>query len=52
MLGEQGWQWLREQEMDLLPPPVRPGRLRWTWVVLVVVLAGLTTLVAVIGTRL
>lgn len=52
MLGEQGWQWLRDHEMDLLPMPVRPARLRWAWAALIVVLAGLATLIVVIGTRL
>lgn len=52
VLGEQGWTWLREGEMSLLPAAVRPGRLRWAWVVLAIVVAGLAVVAVLIGARL
>ena len=52
LLGEQGWQWLADKELSLLPPSVRPARLRWAWLALAVVLVGLAVLVVLIGARL
>jgi hypothetical protein len=52
LLGEQGWQWLVDKELSLLPSPARPSWLRWAWVALAVVLVGLAVLVVLIGARL
>jgi hypothetical protein len=52
LLGEQGWRWLRDGELSLLPRPARPSWLRWAWIALTVVLTGLAVLVLLIGTRL
>jgi hypothetical protein len=52
VLGEQGWRWLQDGEMSLLPALVRPSRLRWVWVVLAVVVAGLVVVAVLVGARL
>lgn len=52
VLGEQGWRWLHDGELSLLPPPVQPARVRWVWVALMVVLLGLTAVAVAIGARL
>ncbi|MEU0529130.1 hypothetical protein [Amycolatopsis tolypomycina] len=52
VLGEQGWRWLRESEMSLLPRPVRPAAMRWAWAGLAIVLLGLAIVVLTLGMRL
>jgi hypothetical protein len=52
VLGEQGWTWLRESEMSLLPRPVRPAAMRWAWTALAVVLLGLAIIAVALGTQL
>ena len=52
VLGEQGWAWLRDGEMSLLPAAVRPSRVRWAWIALAAVVVGLAMLAVLIGTRL
>jgi hypothetical protein len=52
VFGDQGWRWLRDGELSLLPPPVQPARVRWVWVALVVVLLGLVAVAVAIGARL
>ena len=52
LLGEQGWHWLRDRELSLLPAQARPSWLRWAWCALAVVLIGLAALVILIGARL
>ena len=52
VLGEQGWTWLRESEMSLLPRPVRPAAMRWAWTGLAVVLLGLAIIAVALGTQL
>lgn len=52
VLGDRGWQWLRDGEWSLLPAPARPGRLWLMWLGLVMVVAVLAGVVVEIGTRL
>jgi hypothetical protein len=52
VLGEQGWAWLQDGEMSLLPAAVRPSRLRWAWLALAVVVVGLALVAVLIGARL
>lgn len=51
-MGEQGWRWLRDGELSLLPAPARPSQVRWTWVVLAVVLFALAAVAIAIGAQL
>lgn len=49
VLGPEGWHWLRDGELTLLPAAVRPTRLRWTWAVLLIVVLVLVGVVVTIG---
>lgn len=52
VLGVQGWRWLRDGELSLLPSPVRPARIRWAWAGLALVLIVLAGVAVAIGAQL